>query len=218
MGHNAGMGRRIALIVGWVLATFATGLVAWGAVRLAGTQVSTQAVRPLSASEVAALPEPEPAPVPTVTVAPTTAPPPTSAPPPVVTTAPPESTVSSQPTAPPETTPTTEATPTTIPPPPSSTSTTTTSTTTTTTTTTAPPETEVRTYHSAGGSVTIVVGPGTVELGGATPASGYTAEVKKAGPDQVEVEFESISEGPDFKFKAEWENGVLEAEFETEDD
>jgi hypothetical protein len=59
---------------------------------------------------------------------------------------------------------------------------------------------------------------GEVVLGSATPAPGYAADVKKAGPPEVEVEFES--EEAKYKVRATWDHGELtvETESEAEDD
>lgn len=219
--------RRIGFVAAWVAATFVTGLVAWGAVRLADSQVSEQAVRPLSAAQVEALPLPTP--IPTVAVAAETSPTPTQpvavavdgvtegpvaiSPPTTVTPEPdaaPAPPASSQPPATAATTPPTTVAATTISPATSSTTTTE-----VTTTTQAPVASQVKTYQTGGGSVTIVVSPGSVELGGASPAAGFTLKVKKDGPTEVEVEFESTEEEEEeYEFHARWRDGELVVEID----
>ena len=53
---NATMRQRLLLVVGWLIAAIVSGLVASGAVAVAGGQVLDRALRPLTAAEVAALP------------------------------------------------------------------------------------------------------------------------------------------------------------------
>jgi hypothetical protein len=50
------MRQRLLLVVGWLIAAIVSGLVASGAVAVAGGQVLDRALRPLTAAEVAALP------------------------------------------------------------------------------------------------------------------------------------------------------------------
>ncbi len=49
------MKRALLFVALWLVATAATGAVAWGAVRLAGEQTAEQAVRPMTARQVEAL-------------------------------------------------------------------------------------------------------------------------------------------------------------------
>lgn len=59
-------------------------------------------------------------------------------------------------------------------------------------TTTAPAATPVaRTLQSAGGSVSVTITGSRVTLVAATPAAGFAADVRKSGPDTVEVRFTS---------------------------
>lgn len=58
--------------------------------------------------------------------------------------------------------------------------------------------------------------PGEVTVQAATPAPGFQAEIKKAGPDEVEVEFEN--ESLRVEITAEWEHGELEIEVSTEEE
>ncbi|MDK1096694.1 MAG: hypothetical protein QGM47_05470 [Actinomycetota bacterium] len=48
--------QRLFLVAGWLTAAFGAGLVASGAVAVAGGQVLDRPLRPLTAAEVAALP------------------------------------------------------------------------------------------------------------------------------------------------------------------
>jgi len=52
----ATMRQRLLLVAGWLLAAIGSGLVASGAVAIAGGQVLDRALQPLTAAEVAALP------------------------------------------------------------------------------------------------------------------------------------------------------------------
>jgi hypothetical protein len=52
----ASMRQRLLLVAGWITAAVASGLVASGAVSVAGGQVLDRPLRPLTAAEVAALP------------------------------------------------------------------------------------------------------------------------------------------------------------------
>lgn len=204
--------KRVALVVAWVAATFATALVAWSAVRIAGDQVGERPVEPLSAAEAAALPGgPSATTSPTSTIGPGT----TAAPAPSVETtepapagpaaAPASSTSSVSPSttagsAPPASTTTTSR-------PPAPAPTTTSSAVTTTTTTASAPAAETRAYQLKGGSVVIEFVPGRVTLRSASPKAGWSMEVKNRGPDEVRVEFESPSGDSDLR--ARWSSGRL---------
>ncbi len=223
------MVRRVLLISAWALVTVSAAVGAWGAVSLAGEQVSDEVPRPLSAEEVAALPS-----IATSSAGPTTTSrPPTStiAPPvksgiPSDTLAPgtattrsePEDTASAMPptttrapTAAPSTTiasPPTTAASAPVTPPTTTTSAPVTPPTTTATTTTPPVSATVSTYHLVGGSVAIATLPETVNLVWATPNPGFTVEVDSAGPESVSVEFSSGSHESDFE--ALWSDGELQ--------
>jgi len=84
------------------------------------------------------------------------------------------------------------------------------------TTTTAGPAAETTTYQLAGGWVRITSSPGVVTLDAAGPNSGYTMEVEKAGPDEVEVKFRDGEEHS--TFKASWDGGKLNVELGDESD
>jgi hypothetical protein len=78
-----------------------------------------------------------------------------------------------------------------------------------------PPATQQQVFHLQGGSVAIEYGAG-VELLWASPAAGFRAEIKKQGPPDVEVEFES--EEHESRFRAEVVNGELEIDEEERPD
>jgi hypothetical protein len=63
------------------------------------------------------------------------------------------------------------------------------------------------TIPSTGGTVTVSYANGQVYLQGASPAIGFSAEVKDQGPDEVRVEFRS--EGLKVDVRARWEAGGL---------
>jgi len=89
-------------------------------------------------------------------------------------------------------------------------------TTSSTTSTTAAPATQTSSYTLTGGTVTISHSPGVVNLVGASPASGYSTEVKHAGPKEVKVVFTSGERSS--KFSAEWKSGELKIDKEEKDD
>ncbi len=212
------MVRRVLLISAWALVTVSAAVGAWGAVSLAGEQVSDEVPRPLSAEEVAALPS-----IATSSAGPTTTsrPPASTIAPPVksgipsdtlapgtaTTRSEPEDTASAMP-------PTTTRAPTAAPsttiasPPTTAASAPVTPPTTTATTTTPPVSATVSTYHLVGGSVAIATLPETVNLVWATPNPGFTVEVDSAGPESVSVEFSSGSHESDFE--ALWSDGELQ--------
>jgi hypothetical protein len=58
--------------------------------------------------------------------------------------------------------------------------------------------------------------PDEVVLSSASPAAGFSAEIKKEGPPEVDVEFES--ESAEYRFRARWSNGDLAVETESDVD
>jgi hypothetical protein len=84
----------------------------------------------------------------------------------------------------------------------------------------APPATEAawssRTIPTGGGVVVVSYRPEEVLLGSASPAAGFAAEIKKAGPPEVDVEFES--ESAKYRVRATWADGDLAVEIESDDD
>jgi hypothetical protein len=58
--------------------------------------------------------------------------------------------------------------------------------------------------------------PNEVVLSSAAPAAGFFAEIKKQGPPEVDVEFES--ESAKYRARARWANGDLLVETESEAD
>jgi hypothetical protein len=86
-------------------------------------------------------------------------------------------------------------------------------------TSSAPPTTEAawasETIPTGGGVVVVRYRTGEVILGSASPAAGFAAEIKKEGPPEVEVEFDSDSS--EYRVKAEWSDGGLSVETESDD-
>ncbi len=80
--------------------------------------------------------------------------------------------------------------------------------------TSAPPPTAAawasQSVPTAGGVVVISYRPDEVVLSSASPAAGFAAEIKKQGPPEVDVEFES--EDAKFRVRARYENGALSIE------
>ncbi|HEY4606374.1 MAG TPA: hypothetical protein VIH55_01905, partial [Acidimicrobiia bacterium] len=68
----------------------------------------------------------------------------------------------------------------------------------------------VKTIETGGGLLVVSYRPGEVVLASASPAPGFATEVKKYGPPDVEVEFES--ESAKYEVKAKWSNGRLTIE------
>ena len=58
--------------------------------------------------------------------------------------------------------------------------------------------------------------PEEVVLQAASPKAGFRAEVEKAGPPEVKVEFES--ETVKIEVTAKWSDGQLDVELSTDDD
>ena len=72
-----------------------------------------------------------------------------------------------------------------------------------------------RTIQTGGGVVVVSYRPDEVVLGSAAPAAGFSAEIKKEGPPEVDVEFESESA----KYRpGRWEDGDLSVETESDVD
>ena len=84
----------------------------------------------------------------------------------------------------------------------------------------APPATEAawssRTIPTGGGVVVVSYRPEEVLLSSASPAAGFAAEIKKSGPPDVDVEFES--ESAEYRVRARWANGDLAVEIESDVD
>jgi hypothetical protein len=62
--------------------------------------------------------------------------------------------------------------------------------------------------------VVISFRPEEVVLSSASPAAGFAAEIKKQGPPEVDVEFES--ESAKFRVRARYENGALSIETDSD--
>jgi hypothetical protein len=73
----------------------------------------------------------------------------------------------------------------------------------------------LQTYETVGGSVTLLVGNGTVSLATAVPKPGYSAKEKERDdPGKVVVEFDS--ENHESKLKARWDDGVFTVDIDEE--
>ena len=82
-----------------------------------------------------------------------------------------------------------------------------------------PPTTEAawasETIPTGGGVVVVRYRTGEVVLGSASPAAGFAAEIKKEGPPEVDVEFESDSS--EYRVRAQWSDGGLSVETDSDD-
>jgi len=77
------------------------------------------------------------------------------------------------------------------------------------------PPGELQTYDAIGGSVTLLVGDGTVSLASAVPKPGFSAEEKERDePSKVVVEFDS--EAHESKLVARWDDGTFTVEIDEE--
>ena len=83
-------------------------------------------------------------------------------------------------------------------------------------TTTSVPKWAVKSVETPGGTVVVKYRVGEVVLQAATPAPGFQAEVEKAGPPEVEVEFES--ESAKFEVKATWKDGEFDVDVDESDE
>jgi hypothetical protein len=72
----------------------------------------------------------------------------------------------------------------------------------------------VDTIETPGGSVVVSYRPGEVVYNSAVPVAGFSVELKKEGPPVVEVEFES--ESARYEVTAQWANGRLSVETESD--
>ena len=231
MAHHVAMKRRFGVGAAWVAATVVSILLASAAVATVRSEISERP-SPLRNAALDQLAASTTGPPPTVaggappatiasstTTAAQTAQPTSSAPP---TTAPSvTSTTSGSLPSPigtgPSTTTTTigsaPVTTTTTAPPVVTTTTTIPSSTSTTSTTFA--QGEPQSYELTGGFVQIFVFPDSVVVSFATPKSGFSVDVKKAGPPAVEVRFEG--EDHTSVFKADYEAGVLDVDITEQD-
>ncbi|HEX5695619.1 MAG TPA: hypothetical protein VFZ15_04500 [Acidimicrobiia bacterium] len=73
---------------------------------------------------------------------------------------------------------------------------------------------QVRKIDTGGGTVVVGYRPGEVVLQSAAPSPGFSVEVKKGGPPEVEVEFEG--ESAKYEVKAKWSDGQLSIESDQE--
>ena len=68
------------------------------------------------------------------------------------------------------------------------------------------------TIPTEGGTVTVLVSPGAITLVSADPAPGFTAEVDKAGPPEVRVEF--TDGDTEVEVRVRWEDGRVDVEID----
>ena len=61
----------------------------------------------------------------------------------------------------------------------------------------------------------LAIGNGEVNLAGATPRPGFTADYEHTGPDEVEIKF--VSSDHKSKLEANFEGGELRVDIEEED-
>lgn len=81
-------------------------------------------------------------------------------------------------------------------------------------TTTTAADIEYQTFDLIGGSVTLAVGGGEVNLVSATPRPGFSAEYEHTGPREVEIKFESTDHKS--KLEAKFEDGQLAVDIDEE--
>lgn len=82
-------------------------------------------------------------------------------------------------------------------------------------TTTAPAQV-YKTFDTAAGSVRVIVQGNTVTFGGAFPKPGWSVELEKAGPESVEVKFETNDDSDEIEFHAKIEDGELKVSISGE--
>ena len=58
--------------------------------------------------------------------------------------------------------------------------------------------------------------PGEVRLESAAPTAGFAMEIEKDGPDEVRVEFRSLTARFDIRIR--WEDDVLETQVDSEEE
>ncbi len=69
---------------------------------------------------------------------------------------------------------------------------------------------------TGGGVVAVSFRAGEVALSSAAPAAGFAADIKKEGPPEVDVEFES--ESAKYRVKASWDGEDLAVEIDSDVD
>jgi hypothetical protein len=73
-----------------------------------------------------------------------------------------------------------------------------------------------RTIQTEGGVVVVSYRSGEVALSSASPEAGFAAEIRKQGPPEVDVEFES--ESAKYRVKARWDGADLAVEIDSDVD
>lgn len=80
----------------------------------------------------------------------------------------------------------------------------------------APTFDDVQRITLAAGSLTLACADGDISVGAATPAPGWTMNIKEAGPEQARVDFETDS-GNEMRVEANCEEGLVDYEIDGED-
>jgi len=218
--HDSHVKRGFLAFGFWLIATLSAGSVALGAVYLAVSQATTSSVRPLTASEVNALPiGPQPDAGDTIGVVDATE----SAPDepsefdiadplssPVL--EPADSSTPNQSTDTPASTDTGTA----ISSPPAEGAGNTTVTTAPATTTTTSQPGDQQTFALVGGSVSVIFSDGSLELAWARPNSGFQMDDTEVASSALKVTFESDSHKSELKI--EWADGAWDIRQEETDD
>ena len=187
-----GMMRRVGIVAAWVVATMVATMIAASAVGSVRGQVTDVPAIPnagtaalLAATTTTAVAESSTTTSTAPAIDPTTT-----------------TTAAVTPTSSTTTTTTTpSSTPTTTAPPP-------------TTTTTVPPGPAITTYTLVGGQVWISADEPDVAFVNAVPKAGFSVEVEKSGPKEVEVKFESADHQSEFR--AGWKDGELDIDIDEE--
>jgi len=202
VGNNGLMWKRVGVFAVWILATLGTASITLAAVSRVGGEVTERPAVPVAGADLATTTiQPSPSEAPGIT-----APPGTVAVEPGAVVASTSASISTSPSAAPPVSSSLSTSPSSTVAGPSATSSTS-----TTTTTSAAPQPPVSTAL-VGGTVTVQRSGSSVTLISAVPASGFTADIEKAGPSKVEVEFKS--ENHESQFQAEVSSGVLEIDTE----
>ncbi len=187
-----GMMRRVGIVAAWVVATMVATMIAASAVGSVRGQVTDVPAIPnagtaalLAATTTTAVAESSTTTGAAPAIDPTTT-----------------TTAAVTPTSSTTTTTTTpSSTPTTTSPPP-------------TTTTTVPTGPAITTYTLIGGQVWISADEPNVAFVNAVPKAGFSVEVEKSGPKEVEVKFESADHQSEFR--ARWKDGELAIDIDEE--
>lgn len=204
MTEHSTMRRKLGTVLAWIVATLVSIALAMSAVGSVRNEVTNRPAPLRATAETVAQLQPAETTVTTEvtttaatsTIVATTPPPPSTTAATTTSKAPQNATSSTTTTSPPTTT----AAPTT----------------TSTTTTAAPGSDYFETVQLIGGWVRLRVSGDDVFLDGAVPSPGFSLDIKKDGPESVEVEFESDSH--ESKLHAEISDGELKIDKEEDDE